>query len=100
MFHGRSAEEIRRFNPIVNLSGWRELPFQAIHARHDTWVDFEGQFAFVEALRRRYRRRDLVDLIAYDRTGAPFEHAGFGRMASDAKNRQRDFLVRHLLDPG
>ncbi len=35
-----------------------------------------------------------ISSFVYDeRTGAPFEHAGFGRFASDAKNRQREFLI-------
>ena len=32
----------------------------------------------------------------YGETGAPYEHSGFGRLASDAKDRQVNFLVRHL----
>jgi hypothetical protein len=35
--------------------------------------------------------------VTYERTGAPGEHIGFGAMASDAKDRQRDFLKRCLL---
>ena len=55
-----------------------------------------GQAMFVEALRRHYDDPTLVEFVQYDRTGAPFEHAGFGAMSGDAKNRQRDFFARRL----
>jgi hypothetical protein len=32
----------------------------------------------------------------YGETGAPHEHSGFGKFASDAKDRQTNFLVKHL----
>lgn len=85
-----------RLDPIGHLDAWREIPFQAIHSRGDELVSFEGQAAFVGAVRRRYRDPGLVDFIQYDHTGAPHEHAGFGRMAADAKNRQAAFFKRWL----
>lgn len=94
MFRGRRTAEIAADNPLTNLDAWREIPVQAIHARADEWVAFDGQAAFIDALRARYENPGLVDFVVYDRTGAPYEHAGFGTMASDAKNRQRDFLAR------
>ncbi|MCP3904765.1 MAG: alpha/beta fold hydrolase [Planctomycetes bacterium] len=96
MFEGRPASEIARGNPIEHLGGWREIPLQAIHSRLDMWVAFDGQAAFIEALRERYDAPEDVEFVVYDRTGAPFEHAGFGRLSSDAKNRQRDFFALHL----
>lgn len=97
MFRDRSAEEIAAHNPIEHLDHWRELPFQAIHAEHDEWVDIAGQREFIEALRNRYSHPNLVELVTYEHTGAPHEHAGFGSHAADAKNRQRDFLRTWLL---
>lgn len=97
MFEGRRAEA-EALDPIRHLDGWREIPLLALHARHDEWVAVEGQVEFIETLRARYRRPDLVELVLYERTGAPFEHAGFGRMASDAKNRQLAFLRSWLVD--
>jgi dipeptidyl aminopeptidase/acylaminoacyl peptidase len=94
MFRGRRTAEIAADNPLANLDGWREIPLQAIHTRADEWVAFDGQAAFVDALRARYEKPDLVDFVVYDETGAPYEHAGFGAMSADAKNRQRDFLGR------
>ena len=96
MFQDRE-EESAGLDPIEHLAGWREVPLQALHARYDEWMPIEGQQAFIDALRRHYREPDLVEFIRYDRTGAAYEHAGFGRMASEAKNKQLDFLKRRLL---
>jgi dienelactone hydrolase len=96
MFRDRSGEAIARYNPLANLHGWREIPLQAINARDDEWVAFEGQRIFLDALRARYRDPDLIEFIIYEHTGAPYEHAGFGRFAADAKQRQREFFRRHL----
>jgi predicted peptidase len=96
MFRDQPEERIRAHDPIRHLRGWREIPFQAFHSRLDEWVDVQGQAAFAKELRLHYRRPEWVDLVLYDRTGAPFEHAGFGAVSADAKNRQRDFLARHL----
>jgi dienelactone hydrolase len=98
MFRGRSDDLIERLNPIANIARWREIPFQAIHARLDSWVSFEGQAAFIEELQWHYADPELVEFVTYERTGAPFEHAGFGKMAADAKERQRAFFARWLLD--
>ncbi len=96
MFADRQWSEAAELNPIEHLDTWRAIPFQAIHARLDESVAFAGQAEFIGALRNRYPDPALIDFVVYDRTGAPFEHAGFGRMAADAKNRQRDFLAREL----
>ncbi|TDJ57971.1 MAG: hypothetical protein E2O40_02105 [Planctomycetota bacterium] len=95
MFRDR-GEEAGDLDPIEHLDGWREIPFQALHARHDEWVPIDGQQTFIDALRRQYRDPDRIEFIRYDRTGAAYEHAGFGRMASEAKNSQLDFLKRRL----
>ncbi|MCA9284039.1 MAG: alpha/beta fold hydrolase [Phycisphaerales bacterium] len=93
MFH---PEIVARLNPIDHLDGWREIPLQAIHARYDEWVNVRGQEEFLHAVRRRYRKPELVELVAFERTGAPFEHAGFGRMSAPAKDEQLRFLKRWL----
>lgn len=97
MFRGRDGEVVRRVSPLSNLDGWREIPLQAIHAVGDAWVAFAGQAAFIEMLRERYVDKEQIDFVVYERTGAPQEHAGFGRMAADAKERQRAFFTRWLL---
>ncbi len=94
-------ENLDDLDPIKHLDDWREIPLQAIHARFDEWVSIEGQIAFLNALRQRYRDPTLIEFVEYGRTGAPHEHIGFGPMAADAKNRQRDFLRRWLaFGPG
>lgn len=112
MFRDVSDEAMNERNPIAQLDagggnggsggggGWREIPLQAIHAQHDEWVPLAGQQAFIEALRARYSEPTLIEFIVYDRTGAPNEHQGFGKMASVAKDAQRDFLQRWLGHPG
>lgn len=97
MFDHCDAKQISKLDPLQRLDQWREIPFQAIHAQHDEWVAYGGQTRFIEALRSRYERPKLVELITYDRTGAQFEHAGFGKFAADAKNRQVEFFVRQLV---
>ncbi len=96
MFQDREPAEIAAHNPIEHLAGWREIPFQAFHAEHDEWVDVNGQRAFLDSLQSQYENPENVELVTYEHTGAPHEHAGFGTHAADAKNRQRDFLVRWL----
>jgi len=96
MFAGRSDAEVRAVDPIHRLDGWREIPFLAFHTRTDAWVDFAGQEAFVGALRDRYVDPSMVEFVVFEETGAPFEHAGFGRMAAEVKNRQTAFFVEHL----
>jgi dienelactone hydrolase len=97
-FAQRVASETRALEPIMNLEGWREIPIQFIHAKHDEWVSYQSQAEFVAALRAKYRDPSLIEFIEYDHTGAPYEHIGFGTMSNDAKNRQRDFFQRWLLD--
>jgi len=99
MFEPAAPDDVRRLEPIQNLDGWREIPLQAFHSRLDEWVAYEGQETFIEALRARYEDPSMVEFVVYDRTGAPNEHAGFGRKATDAKARQTDFFRRWLLAP-
>jgi hypothetical protein len=52
---------------------------------------------FVETLRARGLAREVV-MHEFGETGAPHEHSGFGRFAAEAKDRQTEFLVRHVRD--
>jgi dienelactone hydrolase len=99
MFRDVPQQAIAALNPIEHLDGWREIPFQALHARHDEWVPLAGQQAFVHALRGRYHDAAQIEFVVYDKTGAPNEHQGFGKMAADAKDQQRNFLKRWLTHP-
>ena len=100
MFRGQMGPDIVDVNPMENLDDWREIPFLAIHSVGDAWVSYEGQRSFVEAVRGRYERPELVEMVADEVAGAPFEHAGFGKFASEAKDVLKDFLRRHLLGEG
>lgn len=91
-----SREQLQRLDPIANLDAWREIPVQAIHSKLDEWMSFEGQLQFIDTLRERSAYPDAIEVIAYERTGAPYEHIGFGSKSPDAKNRQLEFLSRHL----
>ncbi len=96
MFADRTDAEVNALNPILHLDTWREIPLQAIHSKLDEWVDVNGQAAFINELRSRYSDPSIIEFIQYERTGAPYEHAGFGSMAADAKDRQRVFFLRWL----
>ncbi|MDZ4830928.1 MAG: prolyl oligopeptidase family serine peptidase [Phycisphaerae bacterium] len=87
---------VASLNPIDHLDGWRAIPLLVLHNRLDQWVRLAGQEEFVAALSARTARADLISMHVYDETGAPFEHAGFGRMGADAKDRVAQFLARHL----
>ena len=92
-----NPERVRRLDPIAHLEHWRPVPLLALHNLLDEWVDVDGQRFFIEALRERYPRPDLIDFHVYQRpTGAPHEHSGFGQFSGDAKDRQVAFLARHL----
>ena len=92
----------QRLNPITHLDGWRPIPLLMLHSEKDEWAPFEGMRRFTEALRERYHAagadEGLMELVSWPETGAPFEHAGFGRVANDAKNMQLEFFQRWLLE--
>ena len=86
----------QRIDPMTHLAGWRDIPFMALHARHDEWMPHGGTARFVEALRARSERPERIILHTYERTGAVAEHIGFGQMSHDAKSRGCEFLARYL----
>jgi hypothetical protein len=91
-----AAARVAAMNPVDHLEHWREIPFLALHNSEDEWIPVDGQREFVEAVRARATHPEAVQFHVYGPTGAPFEHAGFGRMASDAKERVTAFLTRSL----
>lgn len=90
------ASALAALNPIDHLDGWRPIPLLALHNRLDEWVPIDGQREFLDAVAARTARPELVEFHVYDRTGAPNEHAGFGTMGADAKDRVVAFLARTL----
>jgi dienelactone hydrolase len=100
---GRSfyvPELVERMNPIEHLDGWRPIPLLALHSRADKWVPVACIENFTAALHRRYAELGadpgMVELVMWDRTGAPEEHMGFGEKSNEAKNLQTEFFKRWL----
>lgn len=95
-------EIAERLNPVARLEGWRPVPFLALHSEIDEWIPVEGMRSFVEALRNRYESMGvgpgMITLKTWPETGAPYEHAGFGKVSNEAKNLQTDFFQEHLAD--
>ncbi len=89
-----SAEVIDALNPATHLDEWIDLPVLAIHSERDEWVPISGQRSFLDALRARSERPERIALLAYPETGAPFEHSGFGRLGSHAKDAGTAFWAR------
>jgi fermentation-respiration switch protein FrsA (DUF1100 family) len=87
-------------DPITHLSGWRPIPLLALHSQADRTVPLACIESFTDELRGRYEQlgadAGLVRVHTWPTTGAPDEHNGFGRVASEAKTIQVDFLTEHL----
>jgi len=97
------ASRIAELEPAAHAATWPPVPLLLLHNRLDEWVPLAAEQAFVDAIRPRYEppHGDPADLefVVFDRTGAPQEHAGFGRRAAEAKDRMVAFLRRHLALP-
>lgn len=98
------GELATRLDPRRSLAEWRPIPFLALHSEKDSWVPVSAIRSFTDALKERYAGAGadpaLVELVTWPETGAPNEHAGFGRVANEAKNLQTDFFARHLTADG
>lgn len=93
-------ERITPIDPMQNLAGWKPTPLLILHSEADRIVPIAGLRTFVEAVRAQTAKAggdpSIVEFTTWPETGAPDEHAGFGRVANDAKNAQVEFLKRHL----
>ena len=96
MFSGLSEEQFSALNPVENLDTWSNIPLLAFHNRHDQWIPYTAQSAFIHALKHRYDDPDLIELVSFDHTGAPDEHMGFGRQSAFVKEVQVEFVAKHL----
>ncbi len=89
-----------RLNPIEHLENWAAIPFLALHSEADEWIPVGAMRSFVGALRERYGALGadpaMIEMHTWPKTGAPYEHYGFGRVSNEAKNLQTEFLARHL----
>jgi len=96
MFSGLSEEQFDALNPVDNLDVWSNVPLLAFHNRHDQWIPYSAQSAFIQALKHRYDDPDLIEFVSFDHTGAPNEHMGFGRQSAFVREVQVEFVARHL----
>jgi pimeloyl-ACP methyl ester carboxylesterase len=91
---------VAELDPLPRVSSWRPIPLLAMHSEADRIVPIECVTSFLGPLRSHYARlgvpEGLITLKTWPTTGAPEEHNGFGRVASEAKSIFVDFLVRAL----
>lgn len=84
----------------AHLEGFAPLPLLSLHSEADEIVPWRVQREFLDRLRRHYTDRGAdpsqIESTTWPQTGAPSEHAGFGRVSNDAKNLQTEFLSRTL----
>ena len=90
------AVRVAAMDPFEHLANWQPIPLLALHNQGDEWIPVDGQREFIDAVRARTPDPSSVRFHVYGPTGAPNEHSGFGRMASDAKERGTAFLVECL----
>lgn len=102
-FHPYPKDTLRRLDPGAHLDLFRPIPLLALHSEQDQVVPIATTRGFIDRLRSRYTQAgadpSLVQLRTWPETGAPQEHAGFGKVAAEAKTLQVDFLAR-WLQPG
>lgn len=91
--------QVARIDPMQHLAHWRPIPLLVLHSEADRIVPLECMTTFLEALHPKYQAAHMpnaITLKAWPTTGAPDEHSGFGRVASEAKTLQVEFLTKHL----
>ena len=93
---GLSEEAFHAINPIQHLAKWRDIPIIAFHSRHDEWIPFSGQESFIHALQKKAAIPKQIEFVTFDRTGAPYEHVGFGRESAFVKELQVEFVLKCL----
>jgi dienelactone hydrolase len=95
-----AASDVATVDASAHIENWRPIPLLALHSRADAVVPFATQSHFIDLIRNKYAQAGAnpqqIELNAWEQTGAPEEHSGFGRVSNEAKNIQTDFFVRHL----
>lgn len=96
-------EKVLAVDAVEHLPGFRPIPLLILHTETDLVVPVRGMERFADLLRARYRflnaDESLIEVKTWRDTGAPEEHAGFGKFGNDAKNAQVEFLARVLGRP-
>jgi len=89
---------IDELDPMLHMDERRAVPLLALHSEKDEWVPLEAISRFIDALRPMHEKAGVeLTLRTWPETGAPYEHAGFGKVAAEAKDEQLAFFTRHLL---
>jgi len=92
--------QVARIDPAANLETFEPVPLLAMHAVGDELIPYDTQAGFIDRLRAHYASRgadpDLIEMTTFEDTGAPQEHAGFGKHAARSKDIQLAFLSRVL----
>lgn len=93
-------DRVRSVDASAHLAGFSPVPLLMLHSESDELVPFSTAREFAARLRVHYESADadpaMIQLVSWPRTGAPFEHNGFGNVSNDAKNIQTEFFARHL----
>lgn len=93
-------DKVEALDPSHHLDGFEPIPLLAIHATADQLVPYDVQRRFIDDLRVHYHAMGAdprrIDFLTFTDTGAPQEHAGFGKFGAQAKDAATDFLVKHL----
>lgn len=102
---GFPLDQIADLDPMGHLSappppGFAPLPILAMHSEADEIVPWRVQAGFLGRLREHYAAvgadPGMIVQQTWPTTGAPQEHAGFGRVSNEAKEIQAEFLSRYL----
>lgn len=92
--------KVDALDPMLHLDAFKPIPILAMHSEADAVVPIEGHRRFLDALRAKYLAKGApgswIRLHTWPTTGAPQEHSGFGRVASEAKAIQTEFLAHCL----
>jgi len=87
---------VAEIDPIEHLNSFKTIPLLALHNEGDSMVPISTQREFLSQLKTHYIENgadpELIALHTFQDTGAPDEHAGFGRFANEAKNLQLAFF--------
>lgn len=88
--------EVEAIDTPTHLVSFKPIPLLAMHNKGDKIIPYQVQSNFIQTLKAHFQRHDAdpdqVQLVTYDNTGAIQEHAGFGKFAAEAKDKQLAFF--------
>ncbi len=98
MCAGLSDEAFHEINPIEQLGDWLCIPTMAFHSKKDEWIPYEAAVSFLDSLRKQCGSDVDIEMVSFEKTGAPFEHVGFGRQSPKVKEMQVEFLLNNVAN--